>query len=253
VVQLAVLCPSFEVAHQVLVRRGIALDVKTLRRPCRDLGEKGLPHRGEIVLTGSEELRGQTLVIGIDGGRLRERRPKRGRKQEGQKRQGYHTEWKEPKLFTLYLLDAQGQVIKEFAPLHDGTMQDHEGLFAVLEQYLQALDLGTLEKIIFCGDGAPWIWSGVEDLVSRWNVPAERVYQVLDYTHAKQNLQELVELLPTPLKQAGTLAKRWKNWLWQGDLAGIYESLCRVLTGKKKTQALKKWVIFQHRVLSRFV
>jgi hypothetical protein len=251
VVQMAVLCPSFEVAHQVLGRRGIALDVKTLRRLCRDVGEKGLPHRGVIALTGSEELRGQTLVIGIDGGRLRERRPKRGRKQGSQKRPGYHTEWKEPKLFTLYLLDIQGQIVKEFAPLHDGTMQDHEGLFAVLEQYLQALDLGALEKIVFCGDGAPWIWSGVEDLLSRWNVPSERVYQVLDYTHAKQNLQERVELLPAPLKQAGTLAKRWKNWLWQGDLVEIYESLCRVLTGKKKTHALKKWQNYFERNAAR--
>src|SRR5437588_12988705 len=104
---MAVLCPSFEVAYQVLVRQGIGLDVKALRRLCRDVGEKGWPHRGVIALTGSEELEGQTRVIGIDGGRLRECRPKRGRKQGGRKRQGYHTEWKEPKLFTLYLLDAQ--------------------------------------------------------------------------------------------------------------------------------------------------
>jgi hypothetical protein len=41
-------------------------------------------------------------------------------------------------------------------------MQDHDGLFAVLEQYLQALDLRALEKIVFGGDGAPWIWSGVD-------------------------------------------------------------------------------------------
>src|SRR5947199_8442691 len=77
--------------------------------------------------------------------------------------------------------------------------------------------LKALKKIVFGGDGALLIWSGVEDLLSRWNVPSERVYQVLDYTHAKQNLQELVELLPAPLKQAGTLAKRWKDRLWPGD------------------------------------
>src|ERR687893_463856 len=38
VVQMAVLCPSFEVAHQVLVRRGVALDVKAPGRLCRDVG-----------------------------------------------------------------------------------------------------------------------------------------------------------------------------------------------------------------------
>lgn len=241
VVQLVVLCPSLEVAHQVLARRDIRLDVKTLRRLCRDLGERGLRHRGEISLSGTEELQGQTLVIGIDGGRLRERRRKRGRKKAGQKRQGYHTEWKEPKLITIYLLNAQGQVVKKFAPLHDATMEDHQGLFAVLDNYLQVLELEQLNKMVFCGDGAPWIWSGVEALCEQYQWPRECVYQVLDYTHAKQNLQELLELLPAHLKEAGRVAKRWKDLLWEGNLQCLHDSLCRILTGCEKTQALKKW------------
>jgi len=241
VVELALLCPSLDVAHRVLARRGIELDVKTLRRLCRDLAERGLRHRGTISLSGTEELSGRTLVIGIDGGRVRERRRKRGRKKAGQKRQGYHTDWKEPKLFTIYLVDAQGQTVKEFAPLHDATLENHEGLFAILDEYLQALDLAALDKVVFCGDGAPWIWSGVEALCERYEWPHENVYQVLDYTHAKQNLQELVELLPARLKDAGSVAKRWKERLWKGDLEGLYNSLRQILTGRKKTQALKKW------------
>ena len=241
VVELALLCPSLEVAHRVLARRGIGLDVKTLRRLCADLGERGLRQRGTLSLRGSEELSGRTLVIGIDGGRLRERRRKRGRKKAGQKRQGYHTDWKEPKLFSIYLLDEQGQMVKDFAPLHDATLQNHEGLFALLEQYLQALDLRALDNVVFCADGAPWIWSGVEALCERYEWPREHVHQVLDYTHAKQNLQELIELLPARLKDAAAVARRWKDLLWKGDLQGIYDSLCQVLTGRKKTQALKKW------------
>jgi hypothetical protein len=42
VVQNAVLCPSLEVAREVLARRGIELDVKTLRRLCEQLGKRGL-------------------------------------------------------------------------------------------------------------------------------------------------------------------------------------------------------------------
>ncbi len=42
VVKLAVLCPSLEVAKAVLSERGIAMDVKTIRRLCRDLGLVGL-------------------------------------------------------------------------------------------------------------------------------------------------------------------------------------------------------------------
>lgn len=241
VAQAALLCPSFEVAHAVLERRGLGLDVKTIRGLCRTLFEHGRWSRGKISLTGTEQLAGQTLVIGIDGGRLRERRRKRGRKKASQKRQGYHTDWKEPKLFTVYVLDNEGQVVKSFAPLHDATMQKHEGLFALLERYLDALDLTCVARIVFCGDGAPWIWSGVEALCQRRGLDQERVYQVIDYTHAKQNLQELIDLLPTRLQHQGRLARQWRDWLWQGDLEALHQSLCETLRGKKKAQALNKW------------
>jgi hypothetical protein len=105
VVKLAVLCPSYAVAREVLSEQGIKIDVKVIQRLCQELGKLGLEFRGRVSLTGDEALKGFTLVIGIDGGRLREREKKRGRKKAGQKRQGYHTEWKEPKLFTIYLLD----------------------------------------------------------------------------------------------------------------------------------------------------
>ena len=45
VVQMALLCPSFEVAHQVLSLRGICVDVKTIRRLCGLLGKFGLDNR----------------------------------------------------------------------------------------------------------------------------------------------------------------------------------------------------------------
>ena len=240
VAQAALLCPSFEVAHAVLERRGLGLDVKTIRGLCRTLFEQGRWFRGKISLSGTEQLAGQTLVIGIDGGRVRERRPKRGRKQAGQKRQGYHSDWKEPKLFTLYVLDEKGQGVKSFAPLHDATMANHEGLFVLLERYLNALDLGNVARIVFCGDGAPWIWSGVDAWCQRQGLDSERVYQVIDYTHAKQNLQALIDLLPARL-QDGRLAWQWRDGLWQGHLEALHQSLCKALRGKKKTQALKKW------------
>ncbi len=83
VVKLAVLCPSLEVSKEVLSERGLELDVKTIRRLCKHLGSLGLSFRGVISLSGQEELTDQTVVVGIDGGRLRERAPKRGRKKRG--------------------------------------------------------------------------------------------------------------------------------------------------------------------------
>lgn len=245
VVQTALLCPSLEVARQVLARRGLVLDIKTIRRLCERLGQQGLAARGPVCVAGNEVFTGQTVVIGIDGGRLRERRRKRGRKRAGQRRQGYHTDWKEPKLFTLYVLDAHGEVVKEFPPLQDATMGDHEVLFAILEQYLRALDLSGVGKIVFCGDGAPWIWNGVERLCARLGLDKRLIYQVLDYTHAKQNLQEIIDLVPNRAKARHGIEKRWKQLLWQGDLKGLYQAICETLTGKhKREQALKKWQSF---------
>lgn len=98
VVQMALLCPSFAVAHEVLSLRGISVDVKTIRRLCAMLGEFGLDDRGAVALEAGESVAGKTVVIGTDGGRLRLRQKKRGRKASGLKRQGYNTPWREPKL-----------------------------------------------------------------------------------------------------------------------------------------------------------
>jgi hypothetical protein len=243
VAEAALLCPSLAVAQQMLTRRAIVVDVKTLRRRCQELGEAGLKRRGEVSLTSTEELAGGTLVIGIDGGRLRERRRKRGRKPAKLKRQGYHTDWREPKLFTRYRLDEQGQRVQSFAPVHDATLGDHEALFTVLEQYLRALALSTVNRLVFCGDGAPWIGSGIEALCQRLGLASARVTPVLDYTHAKQNLQELLDLVPATVKAAQPeLAEAWKALLGQGQGAALRQAIEQTITVKsRRERALAKW------------
>jgi hypothetical protein len=239
VVQTAVLCPSFEVAHTVLKRRGLELDIKTVRRLCGQLGERGLALRGSVALAADEDFSGHTLVIGIDGGRLRERRRKRT-KAPDQKRHGYHSDWREPKLFTLYVLDEKGRVVRECAPLHDATLGDHEAMFELLECYLKALDLNAFTQIVFCGDGASWIWSDTQALCDRLGLEAERVVQVIDYTHAKQNLQEIVDQLPP--RQRPEVVERWRELLWQGDLSALGEEIEKTIRAKaSREKALKKW------------
>jgi hypothetical protein len=238
VVQAALLCPSFEVAESVLKRQGLKIDLKTIRRLCEELGEKGLKYRGKISLAppDAERLKGQTLVIGIDGGRLRERINKGGNKKAGQKRQGFYTDWKEPKLFTIYLQNAKGEIVRQFAPLHDATMGNHEEMFVLLTQYLQALDLSGLERMVFCGDGAPWLWSGVEALIETLNLTIP-IYQVLDYTHAKQNLAQISDLLPLEHRND----KKWQDLLWQGNIEALGREILQIFSGKNYAAALNKW------------
>jgi hypothetical protein len=238
--QTALLCPSYEVARTVLIARGITLDVKTLRRLCQSAGGLDNNLRGCLALSGEEKLHGHTLVVSVDGGRLRLRKRKRGRKANQLKRQGYHTDWKEPKLFTLYLIDAEGNRVKEFKPLHDATMGDHDAAYALLENYLDNLELEQLERIVFCGDGGSWIWNGAEKLCDRMGFDENKIFQVLDYTHAKQNLRDIIELV-CPTKQA-VATKKWKALLWNGQMDALEASIKALVTDKKKlTQALKKF------------
>jgi hypothetical protein len=242
VVKMAVLCPSFEVAQAMLAGRGIALDIATMRRFCRQLADQGIRLRGPVSLDGHEDLTGYTVVIGIDGGRLRERCPNRGRKKQGHKRQGYRGEWREPKLFTIYLVDQAGETVDAFSPLQDATLGDHKAMFTLLEQYLSALPLADADRVVFCGDGAPWIWSGVEALCQRLGLSDPGVsFQVLDYTHAKQNLHDILELVAKRVKTKEKLETKWHALLWNGDIQGLHAEICRVLTGRKQRAALKKW------------
>ena len=96
----------------------------------------------------------------------------------------------------MYLTDAQGQIVKEFAPIHDATTGDDDEVFDLMARYLDQLDLSGLERVVVCGDGARWIWLRVESLIKNRGVVPENLYQVVDYTHAKQNLQEIVALVP---------------------------------------------------------
>jgi hypothetical protein len=240
VVQMALLCPSLEVSKVVLSRRGIEMDVKTIRHLCNVLGGKGLLERGKISLNGTEDLKGKTLVIGIDGGRLRLRGKKAGGKNEGQKREGFSADWREPKLFTFYLLDEKGEIDKEFIPIHDATMGNYKEMFVLLEQYLKVLNPETVERIVFCGDGDDTIWLNVEELLKKINVPTENIFQVLDYSHAKQNLYEIIGLVSFDKRIASE--KEFKDLLWKGDIAGIEQLIHKLIPSKKnRGKALKKW------------
>jgi hypothetical protein len=239
IVKLALLCPSFQVAREVFCERNIVLNVKTIRRFCRALGRRGLDQRGELSLEAHEPVGGHTVVIGVDGGRVRERRPKRGKKKQGHRRQGYHTDWREPKLLTVYLHDAEGKVVKTFAPIHDATLGNDDAVFALLESYLRNVDLSSVDRIVFTGDGAPWIWTQVEHLIDRLGLCPEQVFQVIDYAHATQNLSEIVELAGS--KHRPRLFRRWKTLLFQGKIDALGQAIRTVFCGAKRTQALKKW------------
>ncbi len=217
VIQLAILCPSFEIARKVLHEQSIVLDVKTVQRLCKKFGNGAMARRGEISFDRHFlDLKELTVLICMDGGRLRQRKRKRGRKPDSLKRQGYHTDWVEPKLLTIQFLDQKGKLCKEIPPIYDATLGKIEDFFELLYLYLQELDLKNAARIVFCADGAPCLWKRIPELMGKLKINAW--YEALDYTHAKQNLNKIVEMMPRSLaRHQEEVAGYWKDLMWFGD------------------------------------
>jgi hypothetical protein len=105
-------------------------------------------------------LAGKRVVISTDGGRLRVRKDKRGKKtKKGRSR--YSTDWREPKLLVIYVVDEKGRIAQEFAPVIDGTLQGPDEVFRLLEFYLRELKVEEAKEVLFIADGAKWIWERV--------------------------------------------------------------------------------------------
>ncbi len=138
-VQSAVLVPSVDVASALLAEMGVVLPPRKLGRLCQQIGGGSVEERVASTLEPDETLSGQRVVLGTDGGRLRTRRTKKGRLPKGKKRHGFYTDWVEPKLFTLHVLDEQGRVSKTHRPLVDGTPRKLPQFLTLLATYADHL------------------------------------------------------------------------------------------------------------------
>jgi hypothetical protein len=240
--QAALLCPSFEIARQTLKCHAIDLNVKTIRRITLNLAQEAMPHRGRVSICDTDATKGKTVLICIDGGRLRERRTKRGRKPDGQKRQGYHAGWKEPIQFVIHIVDQDGAISKEHLPLYDATMGDVDAAFKLLETYLGHLDILEADRVVFCCDGARSYWKRTGMLAQRLGISVH--YEVIDYTHAKQNLHEIIDKLPKTIssKERIRIADTWKNLLWEGKLSDLAKEISKhIAYPKRREEALSKF------------
>jgi len=242
VVQAALLCPSFEIARKTLKFHSINLDVKTIRKISMDLAARAMGQRGKVSISDADCVDGKTVLVCIDGGRLRERRVKRGRRPAGQKRQGYHAEWKEPIQIVIQVVNPDGEISKEHLPLYDATMGDIDAAFDLLETYLRDLGVSNADRLVFCCDGARSYWKRTAPLAKKLGVSNH--YEVIDYTHAKQNLYEIIDKLPknTPAKAKKQIIDMWKNLLWEGRLDQLEKEIGQhIRHSKKRKEALSKF------------
>ena len=159
-----------------------------------------------------------TIVVSIDGGRIRIRSKKRGPK-TAKKRNRFRGQWREVKLFVIYVVDEEGNKIKKELPIIDGIIGSPQTVFNLLKNYLVGLDLNNVNNLVFVADGAPWIWKRINQLLEDMTLPAHtKVYQVLDYYHAVEHLNALAKQLYKSKRDQSKWTKSCKELLHAGKI-----------------------------------
>ena len=243
-VSMAVLCPSFDVAANALQSLGIKMNQNLLQNITRRFGDLAMTDRVGCHAEETWQEPEINILVCVDGGRCRERRTKRGKRKNGQKRQGFHSDWVEPRLLSISQFDENGKKIKTINPIVDGSCGNMDDFFNLLKIHLQQINLYEASKIIFCADNGPGIWARTEKLIKELKLHEAEC--IIDYTHAKQNIEEVVSIISKALKlsdkKTEKLSHQIKQLLWEGDICGIKDAVKEKLPRKRKAPkaALKK-------------
>ena len=172
------------------------------------------------------------MVISTDGGRLRVRKNKRGKKtKKGRSR--YRTDWREPKLLVIYVVDEKGRIAQEFAPVMDGTLQGPDEVFRLLEFYLRQLDIDQAKEVLFIADGAKWIWLRVTQLWKRLGLAGVvRCRELVDFYHVVEHVYALAALNTSwRARERKRWATRQRRRLWRGELKAFTQEVERLCQG----------------------
>lgn len=240
-IKLAVLTPSFDIASKILAQEGIKLSPNKIRQMVTEMGPHDPCSRVERLLCDKQDclLKNQRVLLCVDGGRLRQRKNKRGPRPEGRKRCGFHTDWIEPKLFTLYLIDEKGDIIKNVSPFVDGTTGKLKEFLELLRHYLTHLGIKEACQVVLVGDGAPWIWERIPNLLKATGVDSQKINEIIDWTHAKQNLNKAFETL-SKKKMKKVDFNHFKNLLFSGKIKKIVDEVKSLLNVRATSKIMKK-------------
>jgi len=216
--------------------RGCELNIKTIRDVVKRYSARArlVQQQGDSDL--SVEAQGiaqRKVVISTDGGRVRIRSNKRGPKtKKGRNR--YHTDWREPKLMIIYVIDEQGRLDKANSPFIDGTLQGPDQVFSLIAYYLKKLNICAAEQVLFVADGALWIWERVKKLALELQIKAECFYELIDFYHAVEHLNEMAKLKSSwSAKQRKSWVKKQRHKLRWGEQDSVVESIKLICKGSR--------------------
>lgn len=248
---LAAMLGSLDEARDVLAQRGVELDIKTLRLIAYRYAARARVEQQIGSLAFADTVAGRRVVISSDGGRVRLREPKRGRK-TAKGRRRYRGAWREPKVLIIYVVDAEGKREASFAPVIDATLKGPDAVFALLRTYLQRLGITQADHVLFIADGAPWIWKRVPLLVKALGLAAHQVDELLDFYHAVEHLGHVAALRKD---WSAKVRNRWRTQQRRLLLRGQVEqviaavrALCRGRNSKAMRTHRDYFIKNQHRM-----
>ncbi|MCP5114705.1 MAG: hypothetical protein GY953_28075, partial [bacterium] len=141
VAQLSAAMGSLEEAREQLEHQGVKLAVKTISSIAYQFAERARAAQRAGALELGSEVAGRRVVISTDGGRVRIRKDKRGKKTKKGRRR-YHTCWREPKLLIIYMVDESGRLDLERLRIAEG-LPDHR------QDVTAGIDVDTATRQLF--------------------------------------------------------------------------------------------------------
>jgi len=226
---------SLKEAHDLLERQGVRLDLKTLRLIVYRFGQRAREALTTVPFTVPPgPVTGRCIVVSTDGGRLRIRTNKKGRR-TAKNRRRYSTGWREPRLLHISCYRPDGTPDKDFPPIIDGTLEDPDVVFLMIRHYLRAFSLGENDKILLIADAAPWIWIRFDLLVADGSLFPAKIFQLIDFYHAVQHLKAFSEAC-THWKPAART--RWFNkargWLKMGKAEQVIAQMDKTIAKRRR-------------------
>ncbi len=262
--RLSALMPSFECAKQEMDRRGVDLDVKTVRRISERLGTEFLATRTHDLLAwragelpAGTELAGKRVAVAIDGGRIRLRENRRRQRRKGQRvtrRRRYKAQWREPKLVTIFEVDQRGRMKRGTRAWIDGTFAGPDHLMELVAFHLHRLGAGQAEVVAFVCDGAPWIWDRLDWVRQRIGMPTPQTEYILDWCHAVHHVSIALEHLTLADAVRRDVFRRLRRDLRAGRVQQVVDELTRRARGTKDQEIVRREIRFldKHKLHMRY-
>jgi hypothetical protein len=174
---------SYQEAVSLLAERGFQVDESVLQRVAQSTAQADLALRDAALAQARQlpvpvdgPLADQRVRASVDGGRVRTRLPRRGRRTK------------------IEILDREGKADRMRLPLYDVLLDDADATVALVIGYLRLLGAAHARVVEWIADGADWIWERSDQIRREAEIPAERWVEVIDFYHASEHLRKTVEL-----------------------------------------------------------